>query len=95
MDLFKKLGDIMNSEIQERERLVADETRITNQSGRFLFSVPLTERQIEILDNQDRKEDEPWISCRERTKAERELEKLKQFQFAREIAEAYNEKYNL
>lgn len=78
----------------KREKLTTKGHRVYSLSGRFLFSMPLTERQLEILDKEDKTSEESYLSYIERTKHEKEIEERKREIFAKELVSAYNEKYH-
>ena len=76
-------------------RLIADEKGcVRDTNGKFLFSVPMTERAEELLDNDGwDKTKESWLSYRKRTEKLREVEEAKKVEFAKDIVNAYNEKH--
>ena len=72
------------------KKLIAKENRIYDEDGKYICSISYTDRFEELLDESDREESESWLSYRQRTKPERELEKQKQFALAKKMAESFN-----
>jgi hypothetical protein len=74
--------------------LVARGDCVFSSQGKYLFSVSLTNRFVELLSQVDRDPSkESWLEYRERTEDEREIEKQKQYQMASDLVAAYNEMY--
>lgn len=72
-------------------QLVAKKEQVYTTNGKYMFSVSMTDRAKSLLDNDGweiRKES--WLDYRQRTEAERELEKQKQYKFAADLADAFN-----
>lgn len=80
----------------EREKLTTNESSVYTVSGKYMFSVSMTD-EAKALSNDEYwdKNVESWVDYRNRTKKRRELEQEKQYKLAEDIANAYNEKYNL
>ena len=71
--------------------LVARKEQVYTADGKFMFSVSMTERAKQLLDNDEwEKGKESWIDYRKRTEKERELEQQKQYKFADDLAECFN-----
>lgn len=79
-----------------REKLLARKHQVYTVSGKYLFSVSMTDRESELLDNADwDKENESWLAYRNRTKQERINEDNKRCKLTSDIVSAYNEKHKL
>jgi hypothetical protein len=75
----------------EKCQLVARKEQVYTADGKFMFSVSMTDRAKALLDNDGwEKGKESWLDYRQRTEAERELEKQKQYKLAFDLAEAFN-----
>ena len=75
----------------EKCQLVAKKDEVYTTYGKYLFSVSMTDRAKALLNNDGwEKSKESWLDYRQRTKAERELEKQKQYKIAADLAEAFN-----
>ena len=71
--------------------LVARKEQVYTADGKFMFSVSMTDQAKLLLDNEGwEKGKESWLDYRQRTEAERELEKLKQCKLAADLADAFN-----
>lgn len=71
--------------------LVARKEQVYTADGKFMFSVSMTERAKQLLDNDGwEKGKESWLDYRKRTEKERELEKQKQYKLAADLAEFFN-----
>lgn len=71
--------------------LVARKEQVYTADGKFMFSVSMTDQAKLLLDNEAwEKGKESWLDYRQRTEAERELEKLKQYKLAADLADAFN-----
>ena len=71
--------------------LVARKEQVYSADGKFMFSVSMTDRAKALLDNDGwEKGKESWLDYKERTEAEREIEKQKQYKFAADLAEFFN-----
>ena len=71
--------------------LVARKEQVYTADGKFMFSVSMTERAKQLLDNEGwEKGKESWLDYRKRTEKERELEQQKQYKFAADLAECFN-----
>lgn len=71
--------------------LVARKEQVYTAGGKFMFSVSMTDRAKELLDNDGwEKGKESWLYYRKRTEKERELEQQKQYKFAADLAEFFN-----
>jgi dihydroneopterin aldolase len=80
----------------KREKLTTKESSVYTVSGKFMFSVSMTNEAKALLNDEYwDKGKESWLDYRNRTKKERELEQQKQYKLTEDIANAYNEKYNL
>lgn len=77
----------------EREKLKSENERVYTESGCYLFTVSFTDKARSLINDEGRNEGESWIDFRNRTKGEREQEQLIRENTAKEIADAYNEKY--
>lgn len=75
-------------------KLVAKGHRVETTSGKFIFSVPLTELGKWLLDDQERREGESWLDYRQRTKPDRVAEERKRGEFAAALVEAWNNRKN-
>jgi len=74
-------------------KLVTKNERIYTDKGKYICSISMTDRAKELLDDDGwDKDKESWLEYRTNTKTERDLEKIKQYQLARDIADAYNNK---
>jgi hypothetical protein len=80
----------------KRLKLKAEKERVYTVNGKYLFSVSMTDRSVDLLNNDgwDSK-NESWLSYRTRTESERIDEELKRRQIALDLVKAYNEKYDL
>ena len=76
-------------------KLINDGKNVWDDSGKFMFSMPLTQREIEISNCIDRRKDESWLDYRNRTKEERKIEEAKNVELAKKIVTAFNEKYGV
>lgn len=71
--------------------LVARKEQVYTADGKYMFSVSMTERAEQLLDNDGWEEGkESWLDYRQRTETERELEKQKQYKLAADLADAFN-----
>ena len=71
--------------------LVARKEQVYTADGKFMFSVSMTERAKQLLDNDGwEKGKESWLDYRKRTEKERELEQQKQYKLAADLAEFFN-----
>lgn len=71
--------------------LVAQKEQVYTTDGKFMFSVSMTERAKQLLDDDEwEKGKESWLDYRKRTKKEREIEQKKQYKFAADLAEFFN-----
>jgi hypothetical protein len=71
--------------------LVARREQVYTADGKFMFSVSMTERAKQLLDNDGwEKGKESWLDYRKRTEKERELEQQKQYKLAADLAEFFN-----
>jgi len=77
----------------EREKLKSEGANVLEVSGRYLFTVSFTQRATELINDEGRIKGESWLDYRNRTKAELDSEQQKRIDLAKEIADAYNEKY--
>lgn len=72
--------------------LVARDEAVYTTDGKFMFSVSMTEKAKQLLDNDGwEKGKESWLDYRQRTETERELEKQKQYKLAADLVEFFNE----
>lgn len=75
----------------EKCQLVAKKEQVYTADGKYMFSVSMTDRAKALLDNDGwEKGKESWLDYRQRTEAERELEKQKQYKLAADLADAFN-----
>ena len=75
----------------ENCQLVAKKDLVYTADGKYMFSVSMTDRAKALLDNDGwEKGKESWLDYRQRTEAERELEKQKQYKLAADLADAFN-----
>lgn len=71
--------------------LVAKKDCVYTTDGKFMFSVSMTDRAKELLNNDGwEKDKESWCDYRNRTAAERDVEKQKQYKFAKDLVEFFN-----
>lgn len=71
--------------------LIAKGRKIYDKDMNHLFTVPMTFRAKELLNNEGWiKNNESWISYRQRTEKERCIEERKSEKFAKDLAEFYN-----
>ena len=76
--------------------LYSEDGTVRDINGRFIFSAPLTERAVELNENDGwDKENESWLSYRNRTSKERVQESIKRVEFAKDLVMAYNEIHKL
>lgn len=72
-------------------QLVAKKNQVYTTDGKYMFSVSMTDRAKELLDNDGWESGkESWLDYRQRTAAERELENQKQYKLAADLADAFN-----
>lgn len=75
-------------------KLEARKEQVYTVKGKFMFSISMTNRAKELLDNDGwEKGKESWIDYRHRTQAERDLEQLKQYKLAADLVEMFNTKH--
>jgi len=75
----------------EKCQLVAKKEQVYTADGKYMFSVSMTDRAKALLENEGWENGkESWLDYRQRTEAERELEKQKQYKLAADLAEAFN-----
>ena len=80
----------------ERVKLLVDKNKVVTINGKYLFSVSMTDRAKELLDNEGwDKGNESWLAYRSRTKQERINEELNRDKIASDLVFAYNEKHGL
>jgi len=86
------IGNTMLCEVAyEKCQLVAKKEQVYTADGKYMFSVSMTDRAKALLDNDGwEKGKESWLDYRQRTEAERELEKQKQYKLATDLADAFN-----
>lgn len=78
----------------EKCQLVAKKEQVYTADGKYMFSVSMTDRAKALLENEGwEKGKESWLDYRQRTEAERELEKQKQYKLAADLADAFNRMY--
>ena len=71
--------------------LVARKEQVYTDNGKFMFSVSMTDRAKELLDDKGwEKGKESWFNYRKRTKNEREIERQKRYKLAADLAEFFN-----
>jgi len=79
----------------KKKLLYTDDARITTIDGKFICSVSMTDRAVELSDNVGWiTGDESWLAYRNRTKQERVNEELKRVQIASDLVMAYNKTNN-
>ena len=81
---------------ERQKKLIATERRVKDESGKYLFTISMTDLHKELINNEYwDKENESWLAYRERIKEQLREEENKQNDLALDIVAAYNEKYNL
>jgi len=70
--------------------LIARKEQVYTAEGKFMFSVSMTERAKQLLDNDGWEKGESWLDYRKRTEKERELEQQKQYKLAADLVEFFN-----
>ncbi len=80
----------------KRSKLISKEDQVFTKNGKYMFTVSMTDRAKELLDDEgwDRLK-ESWLHYRNRTRLDREEEKHKTIQIARELAVCYNKNFKL
>lgn len=64
---------------------------VLTKTGKYLFSIAMTNRALEILNEEDwEKGVESWLAYRQRTEQERIKEEIKRRQLATDLVNAYN-----
>ena len=91
-DFNATIGNTVLCEVAyEKCQLVAKKEQVYTADGKYMFSVSMTDRAKALLDNDGwEKGKESWLNYRQRTEAERELEKQKQYKLAADLADAFN-----
>ena len=80
----------------KRSKLISKEDQVFTENGKYMFSVSMTDKAKELLDNEGWDENkESWLHYRNRTRLDREEEKHKTNQIARELVVCYNKNFKL
>jgi len=79
---------------EKKKLLYTDNSEIITIDGKYLCSLAMTDRAIELVNNADwDKTNESWLSYRNRTEQERINENLKRQELTKDLVIAYNEKF--
>ena len=91
-NLNATIGNTVLCEVAyEKCQLVAKKEQVYTADGKYMFSISMTDRAKALLENEGwEKGKESWLDYRQRTEAERELEKQKQYKLAADLADAFN-----
>ena len=91
-DFNATIGNTVLCEVAyEKCQLVAKKESVYTTDGKYMFSVSMTDKATELLNNEGwEKGKESWIDYRQRTETEREFEKQKQYKLAADLADAFN-----
>ena len=72
-------------------KLEARKEQVYTVKGKYMFSISMTDRAKELLANDGwEKGKESWIDYRLMTQGERDLEQLKRYKLAADLADAFN-----
>ena len=80
----------------KRSKLISKENQVFTKNGKYMFTVAITDRLKELINDEDwRRGDESWLHYRNRTRIDREDERQKSCQIAKELAVCYNKNFKL
>jgi hypothetical protein len=85
------LNNMLGEVAYDTTKLEARKEQVYTVKGKFMLSISMTDRAKELLNDYGwEKGKESWIDYRHRTQAERDLEQLKQYKLAADLADAFN-----